>query len=275
MLEAVCDEASALLTHAATHAELLSAALPTVLATGDKALGLPLGVGSAADDVGRLQALRLTQPSSAELSTYLDQTRSALQTATAVVDAVYRLQLRTASSFAQVAPVLRDIGQVLGGHRRSGVTLRVEVDEPSPPSGAREASRPLVVAVPQLLHVKALVTLLAAAFEVAQSSDASLREVRMHAGPADNYVLFEIHLPGALGPWLQQADNSGDWETELSAVRRAAQNIGGELLIDSDLSETTMRLILPSELSDAAPESSLARRRLASTKEIWRPRPIR
>jgi hypothetical protein len=133
----------------------------------------------------------------------------------------------------------------------------------------------MVVATSQQLLVKALLTLLAAAFEAATSSEGPAREVVLIASPADTHVLFEVRHPGALGPWLQDADGRRDWETELSSVRRAAQDINGELLVDSDLKETTIRLILPAEPTDTLGEEPLSRKRAKTTIPILRPRDVR
>lgn len=272
MLEALCDEVSALLTHASTSGELLSGALPTVLAAGDQALSLA-GRLPGSDAAERLQVLRLTQPSSEEILTYLEEGRGALQGVMRMVDAVYRLQLKSGAGLVPVAPVLRDIAQVLSQHRRSHVVLKVEVQEP--PVASERNSSTLVVAVPRQLLIRALLTLLAAAFEAAAFSEGPDREVTLIASPADGHVLFEVRHSGALGPWLQGADGRGDWETELSSVRRTARDMNGELLVDSDLSATTIRLILPAEPGDTVGDAPLSRKRTRTAIPTVRPRNVR
>lgn len=238
LISALTDELREPLAVAALHHGVLDAGLPVVLGIGDELAELAAAAPETAEH-RHLLARRLTAPKSAELVSTLGRLGGELVRAQWVV----RLLRDVISSDAESSTVdccvlAEQLQDCLRGQVPS-LTVRAEPNS--------------VAAVPRGGLVLVVASLVLRGLRAAPSQERQRVEIGIDVYGAEGAVVLEVHDNGGLTradlrPDLLEGkllETGARERSGLAALRDRVRAWGGELLVDTDVLATTVRLILP------------------------------
>jgi hypothetical protein len=250
LVEALERQLTGRLGKAALGLELLASSLPALFDLGDDLVASASGKAPS-EDVQRLAARRRALPRSPELRQALAQVRESMGSAETTA---LRGLAGGDGAPAPIGPLLHQIVDLLRPGLPPGMEVRIAV-EGSCVARVAPLTVALIVAALVALACESLkaagVTRATIPMEVSERERAVILEVRDRAGRQDEDFrpsLFEAYF--ATSPTKR---------TRLARLRERVRRCGGDLVVESDPSETTVRVFLPATDDEVVPETAAAR----------------
>jgi signal transduction histidine kinase len=231
------------LAAASLDCQLLESALSGLLDVADQLVEHTTRSPST-DRSHQLAVRRLAMPSSAELKEVVANLRGSLRQAAGVTSTLVSLAGKTSTEGASIRTLVTEIVNVMRPDLALWATVTLKIE------GACAVSlAPLTVAL-------ILSNLLTNASEAVRASQRDAGRIDVSLTEEEDAVVLEVHdngrgasssNPSAFEPYFRIARAN---RTGLLRVRERLRRCGGDLMVDSDPSGTTVRVLLPSSAED-------------------------
>jgi hypothetical protein len=222
---------------ASSSCEMVSCALVSLVGVTDELAGWA-ALSAPTDHLRRLLALRSSAPSSRDLNDVVGDARTSLERAVALIRTLRELSFDGGEGAVDVRGMLTELVNLLRGYVVYWAELELDV------------SGRCIAQVTRSSFTCLLAALIASALESVRASSKRRGRIGIHASEQDGCVLVEVHHNGrftrtdlGLGVLDVHGPNRAN-HADLLAIRRRAQQLGGDLLVDSDEEGTTLRLLL-------------------------------
>jgi signal transduction histidine kinase len=253
---ALGKELSEPLNRASEDCERLKHGLSNVLEVSDDFVSWSGGTETLSsgdhEELRRITARRLAAPSSRELRATVQRLSAAVLQARSTVGALRDLT-RGAQSPLSAKELLEDIVEVLRVDMDAVTELTLEVE-----------GRCQTI-VPRATFVFVVVSLIAHALDSIRSAGRAERRLSVRGFEAEGAVVVEfadngIEIPADLRPDLMEPLFRDPDITRggLPGIRDRVRRAGGELVVDTDTTGSTVRVILPTAANEEFPIAALA-----------------